>query len=67
MKNNYKKICSKCGSINISVYTKSGLSFGEKLLEFCKDCNYGYITGGFFPEMNASAIKKFRETLKKEK
>ena len=58
------KICPKCGSANIIPYTKAGLSEGEILIDYCKDCSYGYPFGGFFPEVEESKIKLFRTNIK---
>lgn len=61
----YVKICPRCGSTNVVPWTKLGLSTGEQLTEYCKDCYYGYPGGGFFPEVEISEIKEFRKRLKK--
>ena len=63
----YIKVCPKCGSTNITVYTKAGTFSGEILSEYCKDCNYGYTSGGFFPELKESKIGEFRKQLKENK
>lgn len=62
----YVKICPKCGSTNITPYTKSGVIFGENLVDYCKDCYYGYGKSGFFPEVEESKIEEFRKKLKKK-
>lgn len=62
-KEKWMKICPKCGSTNISPYTKAGLSEGEILIDYCKNCNYGYPFGGFFPEVEESKIELFRTNL----
>ena len=68
-KKKYLKICPKCGSTNVSTYTKAGV-MAEELLDYCKDCYYGYqgVEGGsFFPEVEESKIEEFRKELKKKK
>jgi len=62
----YLKICSRCGNTNITPYTKLGLSYGEHLTDYCKDCYYGFPSGGFFPEIADSNLEDFRKRLKKK-
>ena len=62
---NWVKVCPKCCSTDILPYTKAGLSEGEILIDFCKNCNYGYPFGGFFPEVDKSKLEWFRKNLNK--
>ena len=58
-KNNYVKICPKCGNINLPSRT----SFTDMLMptqEKCNKCNYA----GLFPEININDIEDFRKSLK---
>ena len=60
-KEQFTKICPKCGSIDIPIRT----NFAEMLMptpEKCKNCNYS----GLFPEIEINEIKEFRESLKKK-
>ena len=66
-KEKYIKVCPKCGSVDISPYTKIGLTEGEQLVDYCKECNYGYPWGGFFPEVKEYMIENFRKNLRKQK
>ena len=66
-KQNYKKICPKCGSTDIIPWTKYGLTEGELLIDYCKNCYYGHPNGGFFPEVEESQIEEFRDELKEKK
>ena len=61
-KENYLKICPKCGSVNITQWVKE-----EKLLCHCKDCYYGYLSGALFPEVEESMVGEFRKNLIKQK
>jgi hypothetical protein len=55
----YFKICPKCGSINVKI-PHAGMDIKMTMKDECADC--GKI--GNFPEVKASAIKKFREKCK---
>ena len=67
-KEEYTKICPRCGSTKISPYTKMGFPEGEFLKDYCKDCLYGnMMSGGFFPEVKKSYIEKFRKQIKTKK
>ena len=44
-----------------------GLSQGEFLKDYCKDCRYSYSKGGFFPEVEKSKIDDFRKKIKQDK
>lgn len=59
----YIKICPKCGSTNITPYSKMGLNQGEFFIEYCKDC---YYSGNFFPEVKKSMVEEFRMELNKQ-
>lgn len=59
-KNQYTKICPKCGNIDLPVIT----NFVEILAptpEKCKKCSYT----GLFPEIEINEIEKFRKEIKK--
>ena len=62
-KENYIKICPKCGSINISPYSEIGLYQGDFFLEHCEDCSY---ISSVFLEIEKSKIIEFRKKLKNE-
>ena len=61
------KVCPKCGGTNITPYTKLGLTRGEHLTDYCKDCYYGYPSEGFFPEVNIKDVQKFKNKIRKSK
>lgn len=65
-KDNYIKVCPKCGSTTIGIITTGGIgNIGVHLEEYCKKCNYGFPSGGhFFPEVEKSKVKIFRKQLK---
>lgn len=59
MKEQYTKICPKCGSIDLSIRT----DFIEMLAptpERCKKCGYT----GLFPEIEINEIEEFRKEIK---
>ena len=59
-KNQFIKICPKCGSIDLPIKT----DFVEMLMptsEKCRKCGYS----GLFPEIDANEIEDFRKDLKK--
>ena len=58
MKDNYIKICPRCGNTNIVQIKKE-----EKLLDYRNDCYYGYISGAIFPEVKESKLKEFKKQL----
>jgi len=64
-KDNYLKVCPKCGSTNIGHHVRFASTYGSDLAYYCKKCNYGYMSNGFFPEVEESKIEEFRENLKK--
>ena len=60
-KNQYTKICPKCGSIDLPIRT----NFAEMLAptpEKCIKCSYA----GLFPEIDINEIEEFRKSLKKK-
>jgi hypothetical protein len=67
-KENYIKICPKCEStdiaINTDMFTGQGGAFFS---DYCKNCNYGYPYGSFFPEIEESEVETFRKELKEKK
>ena len=61
-KNQYTKICPRCGNIEIPVKT----NFAEMLMptpEKCGKCSYA----GLFPEIDINEIENFRKDVKKLK
>ena len=57
-KNQYIKICPKCGSIDLPIKT----NFAEMILptpERCNKCSYS----GLFPEIDINEIENFRKSL----
>jgi hypothetical protein len=58
-KQDYIRICPKCGSTN--VFTKVNKA---NSVERCRDCNYSNIT---FPEVKTSEVETFRKELKQSK
>ena len=59
-KNEFTKICPKCGSIDLPLRT----NFVEMLAptpEKCSKCGYG----GLFPEIEINEIEDFRKEIKK--
>ena len=68
-KEDYVKICPRCGSVNVSVDSLNASAF-----DFCKDCGFGRepdcnvpFLSGNFPEVKMSQIKAFRKNLKGNK
>lgn len=57
------KICSKCGSTNITSSTRRYMLQQEIFKDNCKDCGYE----GFIPEVEESDIENFRKKLKEIK
>lgn len=60
MKQQYTKICPKCGSIDLPIK----MGFVEILAptrEQCKKCGYS----GLFPEIEINEIEEFRKSIKK--
>jgi len=64
MKENWVKICPKCGSTNIRSHVRGFFTnAGTADQDNCKDCGYN----GTTPEIKESEIRNFRKELEKNK
>ena len=59
-KNNFIKICPKCGSIDLPIRTDF-VHILAPTPEKCRRCGYA----GLFPEIEFNEIEEFRKTIKK--
>lgn len=69
-KENYIKICPKCGSTNWKMPNPTHATVGSLTrvqmvnnVHLCQDCDYQ----GIFPEVEESKVEEFRKQLKERK